>query len=64
MSLFAKLMRRSVFRVGSETYEREIDDIFAIQDDISLAISKALETELGLSKGSVEGQRLTNNLEA
>jgi TolB-like protein len=31
------------YHLWSETYEREIDDIFAIQDEISLAISQALE---------------------
>ena len=52
------------FHLWSETYEREIDDIFAIQDDISLAISKALEAELGLKAASIEDQRPTTNLEA
>ena len=52
------------YHLWSETYEREIDDIFAIQDDISLAISKALEAELGLSMGSADSQRPTTNLEA
>ncbi len=52
------------FHLWSETYEREIDDIFAIQDDISLAISKALEAELGLKTASTDGQRPTTNLEA
>jgi len=35
------------FHLWSQTYEREIDDVFAIQDDIAVAISSALETELG-----------------
>jgi TolB-like protein/cytochrome c-type biogenesis protein CcmH/NrfG len=39
----------SGFHLWSETYEREINDIFAIQDDISLAITRALEAELGAS---------------
>ena len=33
----------------SETYDRELTDIFAIQDEISAAIVVALKTELGLS---------------
>jgi len=52
----------SGFHLWSETYEREIDDIFAIQDDISAAITKALEAELGTS--TIEASQLTDNLDA
>ena len=51
------------FHLWSETYEREMDDIFAIQDDISLAITRALEAELDAGQSSKK-QRLTANLEA
>lgn len=34
----------------SETYDRELDDIFAIQDEISTAIVDQLRTHLGLSE--------------
>ena len=53
----------SGYHLWSETYEREIDDVFAIQDDISLAISKALEAELGATVPGVK-QKPTENLEA
>jgi len=39
----------SGFHLWSETYDRELDDIFAIQDEISAAISEALRAELALS---------------
>ena len=52
------------FHLWSETYERELDDVFAIQDDISSAISKAMAIELGTANStSVNGQP-TTNLEA
>jgi TolB-like protein/Tfp pilus assembly protein PilF len=51
------------YHLWSETYEREMDDVFAIQDDISLAITKALEAELGASTAA-SSQKPTENLEA
>ena len=53
----------SGYHLWSETYEREIDDIFAIQDDIALAITTALEAELGAVSTSSD-IRPTDNLEA
>jgi TolB-like protein len=53
----------SGYHLWSETYEREINDIFAIQDDISLAITNALEAELGTSS-AIAGVQATDNLEA
>jgi len=51
------------YHLWSETYEREMDDVFAIQDDISLAIAKALEVELGTgTPGNTD--KPTDNLEA
>jgi TolB-like protein/Tfp pilus assembly protein PilF len=38
----------SGYHLWSETYDREIDDIFAIQDEISLAIGEAMRVELAL----------------
>jgi TolB-like protein len=52
------------FHLWSETYEREMDDIFAIQDEISLAISQALEAELGAVAESTRSPGPTDNLEA
>ncbi|WP_439106134.1 hypothetical protein [Congregibacter sp.] len=36
------------FHLWSETYDRELEDIFAIQDEISAAIADALRAELAL----------------
>jgi len=52
------------FHLWSETYEREMDDVFAIQDDISSAISEALEIELGTEAGTPANTQPTQNLEA
>ncbi|MEM6512908.1 MAG: hypothetical protein AAF660_07845 [Pseudomonadota bacterium] len=41
----------SGFHLWSESYDRELDDIFAIQDEISSAIVMALSDALGLSSG-------------
>lgn len=51
------------YHLWSETYEREMDDVFAIQDDISMAITRALEAELGTTMPE-SGDRPTDNLEA
>jgi TolB-like protein len=53
----------SGFHLWSETYEREMDDVFAIQDDIALAITTALEAELGATP-TAEETHLTDNMEA
>ncbi len=37
------------FHLRSETYDREVDDLFAVQDQIARAISVALLAELGLN---------------
>ncbi len=51
------------YHLWSETYERELDDVFAIQDDISTAITQALEVELGTS-GKALSATPERNLEA
>jgi Tfp pilus assembly protein PilF len=49
----------------SETFDRELDDIFVIQDEIASAIVSALEQELGLQTSSViEVKADTANLDA
>ena len=53
----------SGYHLWSDTYEREINDIFAIQDDIALAITSALEVELGAASTSNETHP-TDNLDA
>lgn len=53
------------FHLWSETYDRELNDIFAIQDEIARSITSALAIELNLSE---EEQSLasatTNNMDA
>lgn len=53
----------SGFHLWSETFERELDDVFAIQDDISAAITRALEIELGTADLGSSDQP-TANIEA
>ncbi|MDH5308248.1 MAG: tetratricopeptide repeat protein, partial [Myxococcales bacterium] len=49
------------FLLWSGTYEREIGDIFAIQDDIARSIARALRVELGVTPPRPGG---TDNVEA
>ncbi len=49
------------FHLWSETFDRTLDDVFAIQDEIAEAIAVALQVELGLVEGNRTG---TDNLEA
>jgi TolB-like protein len=39
------------YHLWSETYDRTLDDIFAVQDEIALAIVDALKVELGMVGG-------------
>ena len=64
LRITAQLIRvDSGFHLWSETYEREMDDVFAIQDDIARAITTALEAELGTASTST-ATRPTDNIEA
>jgi TolB-like protein len=45
---------RSDTHLWSQTYDRDLDDIFAIQDDICGAIVEALKAKLGLAEGDVK----------
>jgi tetratricopeptide (TPR) repeat protein len=47
------------FHIWSDTYDRELADIFEIQDQVAGAITQALELHL-----TPEAKRLTNNTEA
>lgn len=53
---------RSDSHLWSENYDRDLDDIFAIQDDISTQIADALKVEL--IGGNSEGDVPTHNIEA
>ena len=48
----------------SETYDRKLEDIFVIQDEISAHIVDALKVALGASEVIATSGRPTNNLEA
>ena len=48
----------------SETYDRDLDDIFAIQTDVALQIAAALQAELTLDERARIGRRPTRDLEA
>ena len=48
----------------SETYDRDLDDIFAIQTDVALQIASALRAELTLEERARIGLRPTRDLEA
>lgn len=48
----------------SDSYDRDMDDIFQIQDEIANAIVSALTTELGLGLEAVSVDSATSNLDA
>ncbi|NND44685.1 MAG: tetratricopeptide repeat protein [Xanthomonadales bacterium] len=48
----------------SDTFDRELDDIFAIQDEIANSIVDALKNELGIGLASVTVEAATGNLDA
>jgi len=52
------------FQLWSEKYDRELDDVFAIQDDIAAAIVKKLKMKLTGEQESQLVKRHTKNLEA
>ncbi len=52
------------YHLWSETYDRELQDIFAIQDDIAQAIVTALKATLATDEGEKLVVPTTDNLEA
>ena len=52
------------FHLWSQTYDREMKDVFAIQDEIARAIVNALKVNLGSGAGAVLVEPHTDNLEA
>lgn len=52
------------YQVWSERYDRELADIFEIQDDIALAIVDALKVKLLSNEKAVLRKRYTDNVEA
>ena len=47
------------FQLWSETYDRKIDDIFALQDEIARAATAALQLKLSAANGATR-ERVTN----
>ncbi len=61
----AQLIRADTgFHLWSETYDRELDDIFGIQDEISAAIVAALAETLGLDMQAVPTVQAAANTDA
>jgi TolB-like protein/class 3 adenylate cyclase len=52
------------YHLWSETYDRQLEDIFAIQDDIASAIVTALKATLAVDEGEKLVTATTDNLEA
>jgi serine/threonine-protein kinase len=52
------------YQLWSERYDRELDDVFAVQDEISKAIVDRLKIKLGLGEDELIVKRYTENLEA
>jgi TolB-like protein/Tfp pilus assembly protein PilF len=52
------------FHLWSDTFDRELTDIFAIQDEIAAAIANAMKTTLKLSTGSTDNLTGTNSIQA
>jgi serine/threonine-protein kinase len=52
------------YHMWSERYDRELEDVFAIQDEISLAIVEALKVQLLEEQKAALAQRYTDDLEA
>ncbi|MDX1739732.1 MAG: protein kinase [Rhodothermales bacterium] len=52
------------FQLWSERYDRRVDDVFAVQEDITRAIVDALQIELTGAESTRLNQRGTENLEA
>ena len=48
----------------SDTFDRELTDIFAIQDEIANAIVEALKNELNIGLDAVKVESVTDNLDA
>ena len=49
--------------IWTESYDRELKDIFATQEEIAQAIAGALKVPLGLSQGDALVRNRTNDLE-
>lgn len=55
---------RTDFPVWSERYDRELDDVFAVQEEIARKIAEALRVTLSPQEQAAIGERPTENLQA
>jgi len=61
LRITAQLIRVSDgFHLWSKTYDRKLENIFAIQEQIATAIAEALKTPLGLRAGKLIHSRMQN----
>jgi adenylate cyclase len=64
LRITAQLIKcRDGFHLWSETYDRQLDDVFAIQDDVAQEVAKALGITLGMGE-TVRAPGGTTNIEA
>ncbi|WP_019026911.1 hypothetical protein [Colwellia piezophila] len=52
------------FHLWSATYDRKLDDVFAIQDELTIAITQALKLTLLPQEKSLLAHKPTNNIQA
>lgn len=52
------------FHLWSQTYDRDLEDVFAVQDEITLAIVEALELRIGTSERARLAARYTDSIDA
>lgn len=52
------------YRLWSERYDREVEDVFAIQDEIARTIVEHLKVKLTTEQDEALGRRQTDNIEA
>jgi len=61
LRITAQLIRVSDgFHLWSETYDRRLENVFAIQEEIAFAIADALKTPLGINAGELVSNRTTD----
>jgi len=52
------------YQVWADTWDRELSDVFAVQDEISQSIARTLQVRLATSAGQGLGRQGTENVEA
>jgi serine/threonine-protein kinase len=52
------------YQIWADTYDRELSDVFAVQDELSQAIARALQVRLMPGAGPAAGGQGTENVEA